>query len=215
MKHNTLKYKEIKALQHIRNLVMHYGRMPSVRELMNALGYRSPRSAMVMMRQLIDKGFLEKKADGGLRFIKDLSGTTASAQTIDVPLVGCVSCGVPILADENIEAMIPVSTDLARGSHKYFFLRAQGDSMNDAGINDGDLVLIRQQRTAENNDIVVALINNEATIKQFIRSERAIILRPRSTNPAHKPILLTSDFEVQGIVVIAIPNSDALDLGDS
>ena len=207
----TLRHKEIEALRHIRNSIVHYGRIPSVRKLMKALGYRSPRSALIVIRQLIDKGFLEKKPDGSLRFIKDLSGTSASAQTINIPLVGSAACGIPILAEENIEAMIPVSTDLARGPHKYFFLRAQGDSMNEVNINDGDLVLIRQQCMAETGDIIVALINNEAAIKQFSRSDRAVILLPRSSNTNHKPIVLTTDFEVQGVVVVSIPNSKVLD----
>jgi len=214
MNNSILKHKEIEALHHIRNFIVHYGRMPSVRELMKALGYRSPRSALVVMRQLIDKGFLEKKSDGNLRFVKDISGTSGSVQTVNIPLVGSVACGIPILAEENIEAMIPVSTDLTRGPHKYFFLRAQGDSMNEVDINDGDLVLIRQQCTAETGDIVVALINNEATIKQFSRSDVAVILLPKSSNTSHKPIVLTTDFEVQGIVVVSIPNSEVLDSGD-
>lgn len=214
MNNNILKHKEIEALRHIRNFIIHYGRVPSVRELMKALGYRSPRSALVVMRQLIDKGFLEKKSDGSLRFIKDLSGTSTSAQTVNIPLVGSVACGIPILAEENVEAMIPVSMELARGSHKYFFLRAQGDSMNEVGINDGDLVLIRQQCTAETGDIVVALINNDATIKQFRRSDGVVVLLPRSSNTNHKPIVLTTDFKVQGIVVVSIPKNEILDSGD-
>ena len=206
MKHNTLKHKEIKALRHIRNCIMHYGRMPSVRELMNALGYRSPRSAMVMMRQLIDKGFLEKKSGGGLRFIKDISGTTASAQTIDVPLVGYVSCSVPILAQENIEGFIPVSVSLAKPGFKYFLLRAKGDSMNKVGINDGDLILVRQQSAAQNGDIVVALIDDEATVKEFQHSKNCVVLMPKSNNKNHKPIILTENFQVQGVAVTTIPN---------
>ncbi|OPZ63120.1 MAG: LexA repressor [Candidatus Aerophobetes bacterium ADurb.Bin490] len=77
--------------------------------------------------------------------------------------------------------------------------------MNLAGINDGDAVLIRQQDTARNKDIVVALIDDEATIKEFNKSGDMVLLKPKSTNPKHKPIILTDDFMIQGIVVTTIP----------
>lgn len=117
-------------------------------------------------------------------------------------------CGLPILAEENIEGMIPVSVDLARPGSKYFFLRASGDSMNEAGINDGDFVLVRQQTFAEDGDSIVALIDDEATIKEFRRTKDAVVLKPRSSNKKHQPILLTSNFQIQGVVVTAIPNFD-------
>ena len=79
-------------------------------------------------------------------------------------------------------------------------LRAFGDSMNKAGINDGDLVLVRQQQTAENGDKVVALIDDEATIKEFHHEGDMIILKPQSTNSKHRPIILTWDFKIQGVV---------------
>ena len=78
-----------------------------------------------------------------------------------------MACGAPIFAEENIEAKIPVSVHIAQAPYKYFFLRAKGDSMNQKDIHDGDLILIREQHTANDNDIVVALIDDEATIKEF------------------------------------------------
>ena len=141
-----------------------------------------------------------------MQLIKNLESDTMRAQTVDVPLVGTVACGVPMLAEENIEAMISVSINLARPPHKYFLLRAKGDSMDKKGINDGDLVLIRQQPIAENGDAVVALVDNEATIKEFHVFDEAIVLKPRSRNSQHKPIILTKDFQIQGIVVTSIAN---------
>ncbi|MCX8094522.1 MAG: transcriptional repressor LexA [Candidatus Goldbacteria bacterium] len=127
-------------------------------------------------------------------------------QTVQVPVVGKASCGKPILAEENIESTIPVSTKIARPPYKYFFLRAKGDSMNLAGINDGDLVLVRQQQTAQNKDIVVALIDDEATIKEYNIMDDKVILKPKSDNPVHKPIIVTRDLKIQGIVVSTISN---------
>jgi repressor LexA len=116
-----------------------------------------------------------------------------------------VSCGMPIFAEENIEAMIPVSNKLAKPNAKHFLLRASGDSMNKAGINNGDLVLVRQQQTAKNGDWVVALVDDGVTIKELSVSENAVLLKPRSTNKEHGPIILDRDFKVQGVVITVIP----------
>lgn len=205
MKTQDISNKELEALREIRNSLMHRGRVPSIRELMTSLGYRSPRSAAVIYENLIEKGILRRKRDGNLQFMGGVEDDTFRAQTVDVPLVGSISCGVPVLAEENVEAMIPVSTKLAQSPHKYFLLRAKGDSMDERGINDGDLLLIRQQPTARNGDMVVALIDDEATVKEFHMAGETVVLKPRSKNKEHKPIVLTKDFQVQGVVVTAIP----------
>ncbi len=203
---SKLTQKEADAIRHIRNWITHKGRLPSVRELMTALGYKSPHSATLLIRSLIDKGVLKRRSNGALQLIKDVQESLAHARTVDIPLVGSVACGTPILAQENIEAMVPVSVSLAHPGHKYFLLRADGDSMDKDGINAGDLVLVRQQQTAENGDKVVALIDDEATIKEFRRGKDVVTLVPKSTNKAHQPIILTSNFEIQGVVVTTISN---------
>ncbi len=115
------------------------------------------------------------------------------------------SCGLPILAQENIEAMIPVSVSIAKPGSKYFLLRALGDSMDKSGINDGDIVIVRQQSNAENGQKVVALIDDSATIKEFYRKDGFVVLKPNSTNSQNQPIILTEDFKIQGIVISVIP----------
>ena len=137
--------------------------------------------------------------------LKDIDNSQDSIQTVNVPLVGMVTCGAPILAQENIEAMIPVSIGLAKPGSKYFMLRAKGDSMNEAGINDGDLILVRQQNTAENGQSVVALIDDEATVKQFNQNGGYVTLTPRSNNKKHQPIIVTDELRVQGVVIATIP----------
>ncbi len=122
------------------------------------------------------------------------------SDTVEVPLIGSVSCGLPIFAEENIEAQIPVSTKLIRKSENYFLLRAFGDSMNKKGINSGDLLLVKQQQVAENKDLVLALVDDDATVKEFINNGDTIILKPHSTNPKHQPIILTNDFRIQGVI---------------
>ncbi len=203
----VISLKESEAIREIRNSLMHVGRIPSLRELMSSLGYRSPRSASLIVDKLIKKGVLRRRKENGeLQFIKNLSEDATRAQTVDVPLIGAVACGTPVLAQENIEAMFPVSTKLARPPHRYFLLKAKGDSMNQKNINDGDLVLVRQQTVAKNGDNVVALIDDKATIKEFHKTGETVVLRPRSRNKEHKPIVLTKDFQVQGVIVTAIRN---------
>jgi len=201
----NLTVKELEALRYIRNFIMHHGKFPGVRELMRGLDYKSPRSSAVLLAQLQEKGVIDKKSDGRYQLIQNVELEDERAQTVDVPLIGSVACGLPILAEENIEAMIPVSVKLAKPPNKYFILKANGDSMNEKGINNGDLVLIKQQNYAEDKDLVVALIDDEATIKELKINSENILLIPRSDNKKYQPIVLTRDFLVQGIVVSTIP----------
>jgi len=208
MPDSQISNKEMEALRVIRSHLMKYGKMPSVRELMKELNYRSPRSASVMIQKLISKNILEKKTDGSIRLIRyevGENGGISQEQTVKVPLLGTVTCGLPVYAEENIEAEIAVSTKIARQPGKYYLLRTQGDSMNLRGINDGDLVLVKHQEHAENGDIVVALIDNEVTVKELKINEENVVLLPQSANKAHTPIILSRDFAIQGIVVSVIP----------
>lgn len=206
---SELKAAERKALAVIRNRVMHAGAAPSVRELAAELGFSSPRSAALIIDRLIELGYLKRRnEDRALQLLRMPADSRDRASTVEVPLVGSAPCGAPLLAHENLEAMIPVSTALARPGQRYFLLRAAGDSMTEVGINDGALVLVRQQQTAEAGDIVVALIDDEATIKELRRSRDAVVLTPRSKNRSHKPIVLTHDFHVQGVVVATLPDID-------
>ena len=207
---NLISNKELTALRVMRDFLMKNGRMPSVRELMKEMDYKSPRSAAVILQNLIDKEILAKKEDGSIQFIKYEFETNevTSEQTVKIPLLGTVACGLPILAEENIEAMIAVSTKIAKPNNKYFLLQAKGDSMNEKGINDGDLVLVKQQNSANNGDIVVALIDDEATIKELRINDDNVILLPRSSNKTHTPIILSRNFIVQGVVVSTIPKID-------
>ena len=204
-----LSKKEKEVLYKIRNYLIHKGESPSIRKLMEELGYKSPRSIAIYIDNLIKLGFLKRKEDKSLQLVKDLSNESIMeniVQTVKIPLLGLVACGRPILAEENIDAMISVSTELAKPPHKYFLLKAKGDSMNEKGINDGDIVLVRQETTAKDGDMVLALIDDEATIKEFHRTDHAVILRPRSTNKEYQPIILTRDFKIQGIVITTIPD---------
>lgn len=203
---SQLSKKEIQALKAIRKHLFDFGKMPSVRNLMRELEYKSPRSASVIINDLEEKGILTKKQDGSFQLtefeLPEDFGTRE--QTVKVPLLGSVACGLPIFAEANIEANIPISIKLIKKGHKYFLLRAKGDSMDNAGINDGDLVLIRQQQHAENGDKVVALIDDEATIKEYHHTGSLVVLKPKSNNKKYQPIILSDEFRIQGIVEAVI-----------
>ena len=198
--------RELQALKELRKYIHDFGKMPSVRELMRRLDYKSPRSISIILRDLTEKGVLRKKQDGSFQLsefeLPNDNGTRE--QTIKIPLLGSVACGLPIFAEENIEANIPVSIKILKKGHKYFLLRAKGDSMDNAGINNGDLVLIKQQQHAQNGDRVVALIDDEATIKEYHHNGTLVVLKPKSKNKKYQPIILSDEFRIQGIVEAVI-----------
>lgn len=197
--------RDAKALKIIRNHLVHTGEMPSVRDLMREMDYKSPRSASLVIDGLVERGYLRKN-NGEYTLIRDLPSTTSSTMTVMVPLVGSVACGTPTLAEENIEGYFQVSTKLANPNSQYFILRAEGDSMNLTGIENGALVLVRKQAHAENGDKVVALIDGETTIKELNKGLDVVMLLPRSNNPKHRPIILQEDFSIQGKVICTLPN---------
>ena len=198
-----LSEKDRKASSLIRNRLLQTGKKPTLEEINEVTGGKSPRSASLVIERLIRLGFLRKYGNNLKLTEKQLD--TQSVSTIDIPLVGKVACGLPILAEANIEAYIPVSTRLAKPGSNYFLLKAVGDSMNLAGINDGDLILAKQQSIADDGERVIALINDEATVKEFHHKGNYVTLIPRSSNPNHQPIILTESFAIQGVVKEVIP----------
>ena len=199
---NNLSDKDKKAFALIRNKIIHYGESPSLREINDVTGGKSPRSASLVIDRLIDAELIKKI---GRQLVLMGVPSSTSISTVEVPLIGAVTCGTPALAEENIQTYIPVSTALAKKGSKYFILRAIGDSMNQAGINSGELLLIRQQDTAQDGEKVVALINDEATVKIFERANGVVVLRPKSSNKTYKPIILTDNCIIQGVVVAVLP----------
>lgn len=179
---------------------------PTNREILKTMGLKSPRSVAQYLDVLEEGGYIQRgKGARNIKIIKSPYDNSNSGKTIKVPILGYVPCGAPFLAEENIESCVVVSEKIAKPPYKYFMLRAVGDSMNKAGINDGDLVLVRQQMTANSGDIVVALIDDEATIKQLRLHKDYITLEPNSTNADHCPIVLERDFRIQGVVVRSMP----------
>lgn len=194
-----------KAYAFIRNRLVHVGKSPILKEINEVTGKSSPRSAILVLERL-EKAGLIKRSGRKIKLVSPSLADNRSIATVDVSLVGRIAAGSPLLAEENIEAIIPVSTALARPGSKYFLLRIVGDSMDQAGINDGDILLVRQQETADDGQKVVAFINDEATVKILERKRGLVILRPKSSNPDHKPIVLTDNCLIQGVVVATLPS---------
>ena len=127
--------------------------------------------------------------------------------TVNVPFyANLASCGGPNMSDAHVESYVDVDTRLAKPGHQYYLVRADGDSMDLAGINNGDLVLVRVQNHADIGQKIVACLAEGVTIKELQRRGEFTVLVPRSSNPEHKPLLLSDDGEIQGIVIATIPN---------
>lgn len=180
------------------------GYPPSVREIGDAVGLQSPSSVHAQLATLADRGYLRKDPTRPRAIRVELDGAgipMAPQSALSIPVLGRIAAGAPILATENVEETIAVSQDLV-GRGTLFALRVKGDSMTGAGILDGDLVVIRQQQTAEHGQIVAALVEGEeATVKRLRRSGRRVILE--AENPAYAPIE-AEDVRVVGKVVAVL-----------
>lgn len=198
--------KKVYAL--IRNRLIHGLEAPTLREINEITERSSPRSAVLVLERLQKAGLL-RRAGRKMRLTSLGQGSNASVSTVAVPLVGNIAAGMPVLAQENVEALISVSTALARPGAKYFLLRVSGTSMNLATVNgikieDGNIVLVRQQSSADDGQIIVALVDDSATVKYLERKNGVVILRPKSSE-MHAPIVLTDDCVIQGVVVGVLP----------
>lgn len=172
------------------------GYPPSVREIGQALGMSSSSTVHMHLTQLEEKGWIRKDPTKP-RAIEILDSDEEPVHdAVSLPIVGRVAAGVPITAVENIDGYFSVSADfLGRGNH--FILQVKGDSMIEAGILDGDMVIVRAQEVANNGEIVIAMLDGEATVKRYYRKESYIELRPE--NSAMEPII-SQDVSIAGIV---------------
>jgi repressor LexA len=180
------------------------GLPPTIRELARKLGGVSTRTIHRYLEKIEAEGLIERWR--GSRGIRLLRSANPHVQTVAVPLVGEAPAGPLMLAEENREGWLRLPKSFLRPpTAPYYLLRVRGDSMNKAKveggrIEDGDLVLVRQQPTAVERDVVVALIDGEATIKRLTRGPSYVVLKPESMNPTHRPILATRTLMVQGVV---------------
>jgi repressor LexA len=177
------------------------GWTPSVREIGQAVGLKSSAAVQKQLKELERKGYI-RRLSGKARSIQIVRFPSEKGEGLLVPIVGEVAAGIPILAEENIEGYLTLvdETVLDQGG-TFFALKIRGDSMIEASILPGDYVVVRQQATAINGDIVVAMIENEATVKRFFKAADHIRLQP--ANPRLQPILVR-EVQLLGKVVSVI-----------
>ncbi len=181
------------------------GYPPSVREISDAVGLSSPSTVHTHLKVLEDKGYIRRDLSKprALEIIGKEHGVEAVGSTgkiVNLPLLGRVAAGAPILAEQNIEAVIPLPESIV-GDAASFVLRVQGESMIQAGIFSGDFVVVKEQSDAINGQIVVALIEDEATVKTFYREQDCVRLQPE--NPTMAPIYV-KDPRILGRVIALV-----------
>lgn len=192
------------VLDDIERHIVEKGYGPTVREVCEDLGLSSPSTVHVHLKALEEKGYIKrdplKSRSISLTYSVEQSMDdllTEVRDIVSVPLVGSVAAGMPILAEENITDYLKLPTEIV-GEAPSFMLSVRGDSMIEAGINDGDYVVVKEQPVASNGDIVVALIDDEATIKRFYKEADCIRLQPENS---HMEPLLVHDCSIAGTVV--------------
>lgn len=189
--YEDLSQKQMEILLYIKSDLQRNGYPPSVREICKGVNLKSTSTVHGHLEKLEAKGYIRRDATKP-RAIEILNQEDdfllAHKKTVDIPVVGKVTAGSPILAVENIEDTYPIPVELVDGSD-VFILKVQGESMIDAGILDDDLVLVKEQKTANNGDIVVALLEDEATVKRFYKEKDRIRLQPE--NQFMEPIYST------------------------
>ena len=189
------------GLDYIRDTVNGRGYPPSVREIGEAVGLNSPSTVHSHLNSLVKAGAIRKDPSKprALVVLDEQAPTTADSRVRDIPLLGRIAAGTPILAAEQVESVMPLPTELV-GEGPVFLLEVKGDSMIDAGIHEGDLVAVHSQPDALDGEIVAALVDGEeATIKRLRRKDGKVILE--SENPAYEPMVFADGVELIGKVV--------------
>ncbi|NMC27005.1 MAG: transcriptional repressor LexA [Syntrophomonadaceae bacterium] len=186
-------------LDFIQERIKDKGYPPSVREIGAAVGLKSSSTVHAHLMHLEGKGYIRKDPSKPRAVIPIPAENEISAPdlaTVTLPVIGQVAAGIPILASENIEAYFPIPVEFV-GSGNHYILKVKGESMIEAGIMDGDYLIVRQQADAANGEIVVAMLEDEATVKRYYKRDRYIELKPE--NSSMQPII-TQDAVVLGKV---------------
>ena len=200
MSYEGLSDKQVKILQFIKDELTLKGYPPSIREICKAVGLSSTSSVHAHLNTLEEKGYIKKGTNKRraleLIDVDDICSDMPKKEIINLPIIGTITAGSPILAVENIDDTLPISIDFV-GNKESYVLKVKGESMIEAGILHGDLVIVNSQHNAKNGDIVVALIGEEATVKTFYKEKDHIRLQPQ--NSSMDPILIKEPY-ILGVV---------------
>lgn len=182
-----------KLYEYLKNYINDNGFPPSIRDICRDMNIKSTATAHYHLAKLQKNGLLNKVDDKK----RAISLPSCNINSINVPLIGTVTAGTPIFATENFEGYYPLPGDFSSSSD-LFMLKVQGDSMINVGIYNGDKIVVKKQENADNGDIVVALIDDSATVKRFFKKDNKIILHPE--NDAMQDIVL-KDVKILGLVI--------------
>lgn len=188
-----------KILDFINNEYFENGKSPTMQEIANNFGI-SKGCASNYIAEMKEKGMLDN--DSSYRGIRTKIMNKVRQEIINIPVIGCIACGSPMLAEENIETYLPIPKEIL-GNGDYFILRACGESMINSGIDNGDLVIVRKQETANEGQIIVALLENETTLKRYFRDDerKQICLHPENNNMMD---MYYENVDIQGIAIKVI-----------
>lgn len=204
--------KQKAVLDFITKTIDETGIAPTVRDICDGLGLSSPSTVHVHLNTLEDKGYIHRdrlksrcitvvgheRAAAPAAEKEPPLGQGEFSNVVSLPVVGNVAAGQPILADQNITDTIPLPTEIV-GDSSSFLLKVRGDSMIEIGINDGDFVVVKEQPTANNGDIVVAVVDDGATVKRFFKESDHVRLQPE--NSSMEPIIVRDNVSIAGKVV--------------
>jgi len=177
---------------------------PSISEMASYLKVKSKNAVAKLLSALEEEGFIETSGKARGITVLDALGEALDKGLVRVPVLGNIQAGSPHLAEEHVEEWINLPQTLIKSRRDVFLLRVRGDSMINAGIYEGDLVIVRPTKDVRNNDIVVALLHDEATVKRFIQIKNRAYLK--AENPDYKDIYPKEEWMVQGKVVGVIRN---------
>ena len=199
MSYGKISAKQREILEYIKHEILNRGYPPSVRDICEAVHLKSTSSVHAHLSSLEKNGYIRRDPTKPRAIeIVDDSFNLARREVVNVPVVGQVAAGQPLLAVENIENYFPVPTEYLPNK-KIFMLKVKGESMINAGILDGDLVMVAEQRTAKNGDMVVALIDDSATVKTFYKEDGYFRLQPE--NDSMDPIIVEDNLIILGKVI--------------
>ena len=188
MEERPISKKQEEILNYIKNEILERGFPPAVREICQAVGLKSTSSVHSHLESLERNGYIRRDPTKPRAIeILDESFNMIRREMVNVPIIGTVAAGQPILAEQNIEGYFPIPTEYMPNKQS-FMLKVKGESMINAGIFDGDKVLVKQQTTAENGDIVVALVDDSATVKTYYKENGHNRLQPE--NDSMDPIIV-------------------------
>ena len=198
MAYGKISTKQREILEYIKQEILNKGYPPAVREICEAVDLKSTSSVHSHLETLEKNGYIRRDATKprAIEIIDD-NFNLVRREVVNVPLVGTVAAGQPILAVENVDGYFPIPAEFMPNEQS-FILKVKGDSMINAGIFDGDQVLVKQQPTADNGDIVVALVEDSATVKTFYKEKGYYRLQPE--NDTMDPIIITGEIQILGKV---------------